>query len=209
MNSNIVINKIFLELRIPDSLLFIDTQDKNISFTEQNTSKIFFQKQAVNIEFQKQNEFFRRTLPSKIHPSLVFFNNPLLQYNIHSNFVDVKQSAIFDPFHRVNLSQITNPVFLNNPYTIHPLRQNYLNIQQNKSYSNIVNPHLHKKFQFIQMLIKFYEGQCNFFIFIKAVKPYIHISNTECLVRLFNLRGKTTFSNFSKILQKFQSLALM
>jgi len=178
VNSNIIINKIFLELRIPDTLIFSHFQEKNT----QNSSKSFMHKHGLNIDFHKHNDILRRNISPRIHPSLVIFNHPLLQYNIHPQVFDFKQMAMMDHIHRVKLSNMTNPLFHNGHYPIHANKNNYVQSQHNKNHSNIVNANQLKKLQFIQMLMNFYEGQCNFFIFIKAVKPYIHRSNTECFV---------------------------
>jgi len=180
VNSNIIINKIFLELRIPDNLIFSHFKEKNI----QNSLKNFMNKQGLNIDFHNHNDILKRNITQRIHPSLVVFNHPLLQYNIHPQFFDFKQIAMMDHIHRVNISNMTNPLFHHSNYPIHAIKHNYLQSQQNKNYSNLVNANQLKKLQFIQILMKFYEGQCNFFIFIKAVKPYIHRSNTECFVNI-------------------------
>jgi len=69
-------------------------------------------------------------------------------------------------------------------------------IRHREMCNSVLSQKNHNKIHSMQILASYYEGQCNFLIFMKSVKPYLHKMNSNSF-RNINLH--TFFANFDKV----------
>jgi hypothetical protein len=177
----VLLNKIFLELTIPDNLLQGKKEEKpskngDQNLTEnsvhQNFSKFSEVLKPINNNHQNFYPYFPPMMP--INPQMIPFQmNPQL-YEIH-------QKAQFEYIQRTNFINLINPMYLNQVYQMQSMNH-HRQMHNSRHSQNVSLPINKKKFELLQNFLKIYEGQCNFFIFMNACKPYVFRNDTDSFV---------------------------
>ena len=178
-----MVNKIFLEIRIPDQLLSSKIIEKSSKISEQNLTENFtYQQQAYNMEFSRQNEVPKNSPTARFQPPFIPMTQPILAYSLNPLF-EIQQIAKLDMIQRANYFNRMNPIYINQAYQMQQTIQHQLHIQNSRLLQTPVSPLNLKMKDSLNMLTNFYEGQCNFYIFCNACKPYILKSESESFVK--------------------------
>lgn len=185
VNSNILLSKLLLEIRLPEELICGKKEEKQVRQHDQNLTEsiegIHFNPSNVNY---RPIEFQQRPIMFPYFPQLV-------RLQIPPQFFELHQKAQLDYFHRsamINMNMKMagiHPIYRHQVFPMqqfnHQLMQNQFN---NQIVTNTIQPQMinKKKMDLIQNFIRIHEGQCNFYIFMNSCKPYLFKTDTDNFV---------------------------
>lgn len=211
VNSNVILNKIFLELSIPFQMLNNRSSEKSIKGGNQNLSdNHFIHNKSNQTQSTKQKEMATHFVSDRLNSTFSPIRPQYFNYFYNQNFYELQQKALYEIKQRVNF--FINPIYSINRYhlqAINHLQQfRVQNIIKKEMLNLFLNQNINKP-NSINIISSYYQGQCNFLIFMNASKPYIHRINKECFVmKTIYFRVKSTSINFCQISTKYQFLGL-